>query len=95
MIRSQFLIQLIRIELLHLAVLHLLLRAHRLLLLHLLAHGRLLLHGWPVVRVALYADEEITLLAEVQVGCLVPAEVALAGRLEIGQSEGVFVVAGF
>lgn len=84
MIRSQFLIQLIRIELLHLAVLHLLLRAHRLLLLHLMAHGRLFLHRWPIPGVALLANVEVTLLAEVQDGCRVPAEVAFAGRLKLG-----------
>jgi hypothetical protein len=66
MISSQFLIQLIRIELLHLAVLHLLLRAHGLLLLHLVPHSRLFLHSWPVLCVALLTSVEVTLLAEVQ-----------------------------
>lgn len=47
-----------------------------------------------MLRMAFSTYVKIALLAEVQLGCLVPTEMAFAGRLEIGQSEGVFVVAG-
>jgi hypothetical protein len=92
-IPSQFLIQVIRIEL-HLAVLHLLIRARRLLLLYCVPRGGFLLNGGPVVVVAVGADVEVALLAVVEVGGLMAAEVALAGGLEVGEAEGVFVVAG-
>lgn len=90
---SQFLLQLIWVELLHLAVLHLLLSANRLSFFNFVCV--LFLHWFfeLMLAVALLTDIEVALFAVMQIDGLFSAKVALSFSLKLCQFEGVFVVA--
>lgn len=90
---SQFLLQLIWVELLHLTVLHLLLSAARLLLFNFVCV--LFLHWFfgLMLPVAFLAGIEVTFLAIVQMDCLFSAKVALSFSLKVPQFERMLIVA--
>jgi len=90
---SQFLLQLIWVELLHLTVLHLLLSAARLLLFNFV---RVLFLHWffgLMLAVAFLAGIEVAFLAIVQMDCLFSAKVALSFSLKVPQFERMLIVA--
>lgn len=90
---SQFLLQLIWVELLHLTVLHLLLSAARLLLFNFVCV--LFLHWFfgLMLPVAFLAGIEVAFLAIVQMDCLFSAKVALSFSLKVPQFERMLIVA--